>query len=101
MSQAMVPAEQQETGLTFHKISEITGYDMAQLALLRHNMATTMRVDVGEVPMYDIALFAHAAQALGLDPLLRQCYWIERGGKGVLQVGIDGFCAIAERSGHY
>lgn len=47
----------------------------------------------------ELAHFFHVAAHRGLDPLARQIYWVKRQGKGVIQVGIDGFRAIAHRTG--
>ena len=82
------------SGLTVKLVSEMTGYAPAEIALVSRTVA------VG-APLQEIAVFLHSCRALGLDPLLRQAYWIRRQGKGSLQVGIDGFRAIAERSGAY
>jgi phage recombination protein Bet len=91
----------QQTGLTLEKVVELTGYEIAEIALIRHKMAGSLSVPVEQVPLRDIALFSRACKQLGLDALLNQAHWISRGGKGTLQVGIDGFRAIADRSGVY
>lgn len=86
-------------GLTVKLVSEMTGYSPAQIALVARTVA------VGAT-LQEIAVFLHSSSALGLDPLIRQCYWIRRkqadgSMRGTLQVGIDGFRAIAEKSGLY
>ncbi len=91
-----------QRGITsFTQVRDLTGYDLTQIAMIRHNMASSMGKKPDEVPLYDVALFCHSSKALGLDPLLKQAYWISRDGKGTLQVGIDGFRAIADRSNTY
>lgn len=47
----------------------------------------------------ELVLFWNHAKSVGLDPLRRQIYAIKRGGKVTHQMGIDGFRAIASRSG--
>ena len=47
-----------------------------------------------------VAFLAHCRRT-GLDPIARQIYAIERGGKWGIQVSIDGFRLVAERSGQY
>jgi phage recombination protein Bet len=85
-----------ESGLTLRLVSEMTGFEPAEIALIARTVA------VG-APLQELAVFLHSCRVLSLDPLLRQAYWIRRGEppKGTLQVGIDGFRAIAERSGVY
>jgi phage recombination protein Bet len=77
-------------------VTELTGYQPVEIALI----ARTVAVDA---PLQELAVFLHACRQLKLDPLLRQAYWIRRGNppRGTLQVGIDGFRAIADRSGVY
>jgi phage recombination protein Bet len=47
-----------------------------------------------------VAFLAHCRRT-GLDPIARQIYAIERGGKWGIQVSIDGFRLVAERSHRY
>ena len=86
----------QRGGLTLDMVVELTGYSPAEIALISKTVAV-------DAPLQELAVFLHAMRALKLDPLLRQGYWIRRGQppKGTLQVGIDGFRAIAERTGYY
>lgn len=47
-----------------------------------------------------VAFLAHC-QRTGLDPIARQIYAVERGGKWTITVSIDGFRLVAQRSGQY
>lgn len=80
--------------------------DEAQIALIKQQFGI-------ETP-HELQLFLHHARKTGLDPLARQIYAIMRNqkvrneaGKWVwtkkmtIQMSIDGFRLIAERSGHY
>ena len=49
----------------------------------------------------ELKLFLYQCSRTGLDPLSRQIHFIKRGSKATIQTGIDGFRAIAERTGHY
>jgi phage recombination protein Bet len=49
----------------------------------------------------ELKLFVAAAERAGLDPFQRQIYAVKRGGQMTIQVGIDGFRLIAERTGEY
>lgn len=49
----------------------------------------------------ELDLFLHQAKRTGLDPLTRQIYAMDVKGKFSVQVSIDGFRLIAERSGKY
>lgn len=49
----------------------------------------------------ELNLFLHQCRRTGLDPMVRQIYAVKRGNQLSIQVSIDGFRLIAERSGHY
>jgi phage recombination protein Bet len=48
-----------------------------------------------------IEAFAQTVQRTQLDPIARQIYCIERGGRYTIQVSIDGARLVAQRSGDY
>lgn len=92
--------------MTLEHVKSLTGYSDEQIALLKNTVAQG-------APNTELAVFLHACGVLQLDPLLRQAYWIRRKTraevngqwqdvyKGALQVGIDGYRAIADRTGVY
>ncbi len=49
----------------------------------------------------ELKLFLYMASRTGLDPFARQLYAIKRKGKMVIQIGIDGYRVIADRTGRY
>lgn len=49
----------------------------------------------------ELKLFLYTAKRAGIDPLLKQIYAVRRGGNMVIQMGIDGFRAIASKQGDY
>lgn len=52
-------------------------------------------------PRPTVEAFLHHCRRTGLDPIARQIYAIERGGKWGIQVSIDGARLVAERSREY
>ena len=48
-----------------------------------------------------VVAFLNQCERTGLDPIARQIYAIERGGKWTIQVSIDGMRLVAQRSGDY
>jgi phage recombination protein Bet len=69
-------------------------HDQAQLELLRRMVNADLNDD-------EFEFFVRAAVHSGLDPFRRQIYGIKRQGKLTIQTGIDGYRAIAQRSGVY
>jgi phage recombination protein Bet len=69
--------------------------DQEQLDLLRENLVPP---DVTEA---EFRLFIRVANHSGLDPFRRQIYAVKRKGRVTFQTGIDGYRAIAQRSGVY
>jgi phage recombination protein Bet len=49
----------------------------------------------------ELQMFFHACKKSGLDPLMKQIYFVKRGGKGAIQLGIDGYRLIADRTNRY
>ena len=65
-----------------------------QITLIKSQIAVDATDD-------ELKLFLHVANKSGLDPLARQIYFIKRGGKMTIMTAIDGFRAIADRTGQY
>lgn len=85
---------------------------MNQVALIKPNEIAAQRFNAEQVDLIkrqicrgasddELKLFLHQAQRTGLDPMARQIYAIKRGNGMTIQVSIDGFRLIAERSGKY
>lgn len=71
-----------------------TGFTDEKIGLVRRLVAVGATND-------ELAVFLHQCQRTGLDPLAKQIYCIKRQGKMAIQVGIDGFRLIADRTGLY
>jgi phage recombination protein Bet len=76
-------------------VVEMTGYTLAEISMLRGMQGKD------PAPPVEMAQFLLAAKALDLNPLIRECYWIRRSGKGAMQVGIDGFRKRASKTREY
>ena len=59
------------------------------------------RGPVEPAPKPTVIAFLQHCSRTGLDPIARQIYAIERGGKWTITVSIDGFRLVAQRSGQY
>ena len=66
----------------------------AQIEVIRRTVAAGTSND-------ELALFLEVCQHRGLNPFAREIYAIMRSGKMTIQVSIDGFRKLAERSGKY
>lgn len=67
-------------------------YTQAQLDLIKSTVAKGATND-------EFKLFIVVAKRTGLDPFSKQIHFVKRGSQGTIQTGIDGYRAIAERSG--
>jgi len=80
--------------LELQDLVELTGFSLPELAEMARPGGVAANVDTA-----GLVTFCLAAKARGLDPRKRQCYYIQRGGRWTFQTGIDGFSAIAARTG--
>lgn len=70
------------------------GWSTEQVQLVKDTIAKSADLTDNE-----FLLFIATCQRMQLDPLARQIHAVKRGGKLSIQVGIDGFRAIADRTG--
>jgi phage recombination protein Bet len=88
MTTTEVTIHQSAPGLARTRLTE------DQLDLIAATIAPGLNSD-------ELSLFASVCERTGLDPFARQIYAIKRNGRMGIQVSIDGFRVIAERSGRY
>lgn len=74
---------------------------LMEFAGLYKKVQTTQGERMILAPRAIVEAFAQTVQRTQLDPIARQIYCIERGGKYTIQVGIDGARLVAQRSGEY
>jgi phage recombination protein Bet len=77
-----------------------SGGEMTSATILRglHTVKNVLAPDLSDD---ELKLFAMVAARSGLDPFAKQVYAVKRGGRVTFQTGIDGYRAIAERTGQY
>jgi phage recombination protein Bet len=81
--------------MTGQALVQTNGFTSDQEALLRRTIAKDGNAD-------DFKLFAQVCRRTGLDPFSRQIYLLKTGDNRVtVQVSIDGFRLVAERTGKY
>jgi len=76
------------------KQDEFFGFTQQEISIIKG----TMNFNMSDT---DLKVFLHVCRHTNLDPLSKQIYAIQRGGKMTIQTSIDGFRLIADRTGKY
>ena len=93
--------------LAMHKeiLNKLEGQKMNQVAVQNF---TQEKIDLikntvapKDATNIELQLFIEQCKRTGLDPITRQIYFMKNDGRVQIQVSIDGFRLIAERSGEY
>lgn len=95
MSEVAIPTNGDETQWTESQKA------LMEFAGLYKKVRTSQGDKIALAPRPVVEAFAQTVERTKLDPIARQIYCIERGGKYSIQVGIDGARLVAQRSGEY
>jgi phage recombination protein Bet len=75
--------------------------ELARIEFTAEQTALVKRTICKDATDDELQLFLGVCRKTGLDPFAKQIYAVKRKGKMAIQIGIDGFRLIAERSGEY
>lgn len=88
-------SSQSVNGVKTELIKPIQGFTSEQLLLIKRTVAKDATND-------ELAMFLHIAKKAGLDPFLRELWFIKyRGGETIIMTGRDGFLSIAQKTGEF
>lgn len=75
-------------------MNELITFDQDKIDLIKRTVCKDATND-------ELEMFLYQCKRTGLDPLSKQIYSIKRGNTRTIQVAIDGFRLIADRTGNY
>lgn len=103
MSTAILESKKVDASLSLPTTADVTKWSDDQKALLdAAGLVKHPKSGPPEpAPKSTVVAFLAHCQRTGLDPIAKQIYAIERGGKWTITVSIDGFRLVAQRSGQY